>query len=173
MEKIKVITKYIIKIGISFLIYSIVMLIKRNIWPSTIIFYEGIIVAFLLFTIIIFIQNKKHVERNIISLLICVLFWSLGPTILDRSVSITVIGSLRNQPKLITELDEIFVNLYVVENLAVKKRLYEQIESGNIEKVLNGKYRLTKKGFIIAEYIELLSVLFNVNQNLIKGESNK
>ena len=143
------------------------MLLKRNFLPADIVFYEGISVCFLM-CIIIYICKFLMLDKIIILFLICIYFWSLGPTILDRSVSITVLGKLsESQSFSINELNNDFKEIYVYKNGAVNKRLAEQVYNGNVVKK-NSKYRLTKKGIFTKKIILLMTNLFNIDDNYIK-----
>ena len=155
------------KIIIFLFVYIFIMLLKRNFLPADIVFYEGISVCFLM-CIIIYICKFLMLDKIIILFLICIYFWSLGPTILDRSVSITVLGKLsESQSFSINELNNDFKEIYVYKNGAVNKRLAEQVYNGNVVKK-NSKYRLTKKGIFTKKIILLMTNLFNIDDNYIK-----
>ncbi len=161
-------TKYISLILISIIGYTFIMMIKRNIFPSNIVYYEGIIIALAYYTLLFVIFGHKFdIEKCVIGFLICFNFWALIPTIIDRSVSITIIGALRESPKSYIELNENFIEKYVYKNDAVGKRLVEQKSNGNVNTNLKDQYVLTKKGLITAKTIELIGKAFNVNTDFI------
>ena len=165
---IAIIFKYFFQVFSSLLGYMIIMVLKRQIFPSNIVYYEGIIIAFLYYIFLnILIRNIFNIEKCIIGFLLCFNFWALVPTIIDRSVSITVIGSLRERAHSLDELNIKFTEKYVYKNEAVKKRLYEQESNGNIKTDSNNKYYLTKKGIFTAKIIEMLAKVFNVNDDFI------
>lgn len=156
-----------IKICFLFILFLLVMIIKRHIYPSSLIFYEGIIITFIM-SFIIFILKYLKIEYIIIFSLISILFWSLGPTIFDRSVSITVLGKLSCDKTgvEIEKLDSDFINIYSIKNLAVRKRLNEQISSGNVI-FSNGKFKLTSKGKSTVFVIKKLTNIFNIDSSYI------
>ena len=156
-----------IKIFILFLIFLFLMIIKRYFIPSSLIFYEGIFITLILCLIVFFFKILK-IEFVIIFSLISILFWSLGPTIFDRSVSITVLGRI-NYEKTGVTIDNInsdFVDIYLTKNLAIKKRLNEQMASGNVV-VNDGKYILTSKGKNTVIIIKKLTNIFNIDSSYI------
>ena len=69
----------------AFIGYILLMIIKRHAFPSDIVFYEGIIIAFFYYTILYY--KYFSIEKCLIGFLICLNFWALIPTIIDRSVS--------------------------------------------------------------------------------------
>ena len=91
------------------------------------------------------------------------------PTILDRSVSITVIGTLKESSHPLSE-EEIrykFNQVYVVDQNAVGVRLREQMANGNINKNENDEYELTKKGVFTSDMLLITTKFFNVNSAYI------
>ena len=164
-------TKYILSLIVSVIVFLFIMIIKRHTFPSTIVYYEGIYIALIYFSILyLSLSNIFTIEKCIIGFLICFNFWALVPTIIDRSVSITVLGSLRNQQLDFEEVNSNFINKYVYKNSAVKKRLVEQVSNGNIILDSNNYYTLTNKGLFTAKTVELMAKIFNVNDDFILPE---
>jgi hypothetical protein len=143
------------------------MIIKRYFIPSSLIFYEGIFITLILSLIVFFFKILK-IEFVIIFSLISILFWSLGPTIFDRSVSITVLGRINYEKTGVTieNINSDFVDIYLTKNLAIKKRLNEQMASGNVV-VNDGKYILTSKGKNTVIIIKKLTNIFNIDSSYI------
>lgn len=142
------------------------MIIKRKFFPSDIIFYEGIYMAFI-FCVLIFFFKKLNLDKTVVLFLISIYFWSIVPTILDRSVSITVLGSLSSSKQLtIEELNTQFISTYVYNNEAVKKRILEQKFNKNIN-LIDNKYSLTKKGDFTKKIIIFTTELFNISTDYI------
>jgi len=167
-KKILLFLQYTASLAFAIITFLLIMIIKRHIIPSQIVFYEGIYMAFFYFCIIHLIKKNIYtLEKCIIGFLICFIFWSLVPTIVDRSVSITVIGSLRQKQRNFKEINSIFISKYVYENDAVKKRLVEQISNGNVIEDDNKNYSLTKKGMLTAHIIDYMAKIFNVNDDFI------
>jgi len=150
---------------------------KRHFFPSEIVFYESVIFSFLFMVFITFFINclfnfsvrKKLISSLYPSFLLLILFNSLVPTILDRSVSITVIGTLKESsyPLSDEEIRYKFNQIYVVDQNAVGVRLREQLASGNIHKNENEEYELTKKGRFTSDMLWLTTKFFNVNSAYI------
>lgn len=154
------------KILFLFFVFILLMFFKRLLFPSQIIFYEGLIVCFLYFTFILWFKILTF-DKSIILFLICVNFWSLVPTILDRSVSITILGNLKvDQSKTIVEIKEDFNEIYLVKNNSVKKRIDEQIASGNIIENNDG-YQLTQRGNFNKKVLIFLTRFFRINESYI------
>lgn len=169
--------KQIICSVILLLIFCILFAIKRNLLPSEIIFYEslqlGIIFILLLSLVTVFFETKftKFIKSNLYSsFLLIVLFNAMIPTILDRSVSVTVIGSLKKSdtPLELGEIQSSFNKIYIIEQDAVNIRLKEQIANGNIKKNNEGKFFLTKKGEVTSQIMLGISYVFNVNTAYIE-----
>ena len=157
------------KILILFFVFILLMFTKRLLFPSQIIFYEGLIVCFLYF-IFIYMFKILNFDKSIILFLICVIFWSLVPTILDRSVSITILGNLKvDQSKTIVEIKEDFNETYLIKNNAVEKRIDEQIASGNIIRSKDG-YQLTQRGYFNKKVLIFLTKFFNIKKDYITRE---
>jgi len=113
--------------------------------------------------------RQKLISSLYPSFLLLILFNSLVPTILDRSVSITVIGTLKESSHPLSE-EEIrykFNQVYVVDQNAVGVRLREQMANGNINKNENEEYELTKKGLFTSDMLSITTKFFNVNSAYI------
>lgn len=166
------IAKQIICSVIILIIFCIIFAIKRNIIPGDIIFYESFQIAFVYIFILFLISNftimfpKKFIETTLYSsFLLIILFNVTIPTILDRSVSVTVIGSLKKSavPLSLEEIRNNFQEIYVLQQDAVNIRLKEQIANGNIQRNDEGNFYLTKKGEFISQIMLGMSNAFNVN----------
>lgn len=158
------------------IIFCIIFAMKRHLIPADIIFYESFIVAFLYVLIIFLLSRLKNImfgdliKKSLYSsFLLIVLFNATIPTILDRSVSVTVIGSLKKSgtPLTIEQIRADFQQVYVVQQDAVNIRLKEQIASGNIQINDQGKFFLTNKGEVTSDIMMLVSSMFNVNKAYI------
>jgi hypothetical protein len=81
-------------------------------------------------------------------MLFAMLFVSAGPMPMDRSYSIFVIADMYENPdKVYTaeEIEQAFIEKYILKNEATKRRINEQKSIGNIEES-NGGYRISEKG---------------------------
>lgn len=173
----KTLTNQLIISILILLVYVILYALKRHLFPSEIIFFEGIIFSiFLIILLFIFTYfflesnlQRYVVESLLASFLLITLFNSLIPTILDRSVSITVLGTLKKSSHPISEIqiDKSFNEIYVIQEDAVAIRLKEQLASGNVRIDESGNYILTKKGIFVSDVLFYTSKFFNVNTAFI------
>ena len=167
MKKNKKLIVPYLKIIILFVVFIIVMVFKRQFFPSEIIFYEGLVLSILYF-IVIFFLKFLDLDKSIILFLICFSFWSLVPTIIDRSVSVAILGKLdANKYMSYNELSNDFKKVFLKNNDAIGKRLNEQIKNGNIKKKDN-KYTLSNKGLSIKQSFIIITKLFNINDSLLE-----
>lgn len=99
----------------------------------------------------------------IIPTLLSIIFWSLFPTIIDRSISIKILGNLEKENSFISlgEINQNLLDTYINVDYQTRKRLSEQIYLGNIiEK--NKKYKLTSKGKFFTRFHRFLVRYFNL-----------
>ena len=94
-----------------------------------------------------------------------ILFWSLGPTIIDRSLSVNVLGTLylSEKPLSIDDLNWSLYTNYMNQSFQAQKRVEEQLYLGNIMESSNKKYVLTKKGLRTAKLNLFLTKFFNLD----------
>lgn len=125
-------------------------------------FYRGIALIVLwgiIISAVMFIIKKKWMKdtitiRDIILLFMCfccinVVIFTHLPVTADRSVTVYMLGFMDNHTdETFTkeQLEQQFIDQYVIEYGAFDKRLEEQIVSGNIEEVAPGQYKITKGG---------------------------
>ena len=140
-----------------------VYIAKRQFLPGDFIFYEGLMVGLIAGLIIQFCIAFFYAKIPILSsVLLFILFTSLGPTILDRSVSITVLAALKScEVCSKNKIETQFVEIYLFKNQAIKKRLNEQIASGNIIKKQDS-FSLTERGNFIFKIIQLATWIFKI-----------
>ena len=91
------------------------------------------------------------------------------PVIIDRSISIQIIGSLKNTPMTIENLNKAFLDGYVDGYSTTCRRLNEQIAIGNIA-IKNDMIYLTKKGIIMQKIFNKIAEFFKVEDRYIKGD---
>ena len=104
---------------------------------------------------------------TLIPLITSVLFWSLGPTIIDRSLSVNVIGTLylAGRPLSIDDLNWSLYQNYMNGKFQAQKRVNEQLLIGNIKKDSNGQYFLSKKGIKAAKINIFIAKYFGLNKS--------
>ena len=104
---------------------------------------------------------------TLIPLITSILFWSLGPTIIDRSLSVNVLGTLylAERPLSIDDLNWSLYQNYMNGKFQAQKRVNEQLYIGNIKKDLNGQYFLSKKGLRAAKINIFIARYFGLNKS--------
>lgn len=144
--------------------------------------YRGIILLIIsaIFNIILLILMKNMILPNlntkdiicitIVFLSASMMFFTLVPVTVERSVSVHMLFSIEeNNGMTKQDIQDNFINNYVIENDAFQKRIIEQEATGSIkiDKVSN-KYKLTKRGQFITSLFRLIGKLFNANMSLMK-----
>ena len=99
-----------------------------------------------------------------ISLLSGTIFWSLGPTIIDRSLSVNILGTLylAREPLSMEDINWSLYENYMNGKFQTKKRIEEQLFLGNIKVIDDDKFILTKKGFKAAQANIWITRYFNL-----------
>lgn len=135
---------------------------------------SGLLISVVMIMIKLFSMRKLITIRDII-LLFCVfccvhvvLFTHL-PVTADRSVSVFMLGYMNNKDSGCTkeELENVFIEKYVIEYEAFDKRLFEQIYTGTIKENADGEYVLTDSGKRIISIYEVTADWFSIDNRLI------
>ena len=102
-----------------------------------------------------------------ISLLSGTIFWSLGPTIIDRSLSVNILGTLylAREPLSMEDINWSLYENYMNGKFQTKKRIEEQLFLGNIKVIDDDKFILTKKGFKAAQANIWITRYFNLDSS--------
>lgn len=156
--------KYMLINVAGFLIIMVMYILKRHYIPSSSIFYEGIFFSVCLGVIIqvvifIFIDKKIIILSAILAM---ILITSLIPTIVDRSVSVSVLKIVSVCNGCSKEIIETkFIGDYIGLDDAINKRLDEQLFIKNI-KYDENNYLLTPRGRITLKIIEAAKKTFNI-----------
>ena len=106
----------------------------------------------------------------LVSILSSVLFWSIGPTIIDRSISVNILEIL-NQANHTLEIDQIsesFSRNYLSNNYQINKRLEEQIYLSNVVKEDQNKYKISNKGKMISRINNFISDFYNLDYSILE-----
>jgi len=100
-----------------------------------------------------------------ISILSGIIFWSLGPTIIDRSLSVNILGTLylAKEPLSTDDLNWSLYKNYMNGKFQAEKRIKEQLFLGNIKQLEDKRFILTKKGSRTAKTNIIISKYFNLN----------
>lgn len=103
------------------------------------------------------------------------LFVSLVPTIIDRSVSVTVLGKLAlegSQGATEDDLQQHFLSLYVSGGKAVRVRLNEQLRSGNVEATA-GRYQITPRGERVVGILKRIGEAFKIDMAYVSAQQTR
>lgn len=171
--------KFLLSFIIRSALFSVVTLVTyaislHFIGGGSLLYYRGILIIlaiFLLLGVFLFFY-KKDFQSAFPALCLAVMFTysfhATVPVILDRSISIQVIGTLKNQPMKIEDLNEMFLEGYVDGYSTVCRRLNEQVETGNVI-IKDGKASLTNKGFAMQKVFNFIAEFLKIEQHYIKG----
>lgn len=177
MVKINLFLFYIIGFLINILVF--VSLFNINIGIDTF-FYKGLVITFLSLIFQIFFldfinKNKNFLFNKIHIALACsltlsftLLLHTLILTSLDRAISVYFISMMNdNKSGLRTiEIKNKFYDEYFESDMAIERRIKEQMITGNIKKI-DGKYLITKRGENIFLFFKYLSKTFNIKNNYV------
>ena len=148
-----------------FIIFLVIFIASRMIFKLEIIFYEGIVIILGITLISLLFKYFKHTHTYLTFFLFCYAFHITIPSLLDRSISLYILGLLHEEKiATLSELQNYYVSGFVYHNEAIEKRLNEQVRSGNIN-LANGNYLLTKKGESLFYINQGLASIFNTNKN--------
>jgi hypothetical protein len=123
---------------------------------------------------IIFSRKKKSILFKpdlfipgvIIFLLFAAFFVTAGPMPMDRSYSIFVIADMYENPdKVYTaqEIEQTFMEKYILKNEATRRRIEEQKSIGNIEEI-DGGYRISEKGKRLIKMMRFVESMYPVDE---------
>ena len=165
--------KELLKFLILFIFFLIIFIASRIFLKLEIIFYEGIFIIVGVTFISMLLRFFKQMHTYFTFFLFCYAFLITIPSLLDRSISLYILGLLHNEKiATLSELQNYYVSGFVYHNEAIEKRLNEQVRSGNII-LVNGDYSLTKKGEVLFYFNQHLAVLFNTDINYTNPVSYK
>ncbi len=151
-------------------------------WVS-ILFYRGIYLlvfaSLLMLAIMLIFKKSKYgrllTYRDLIMVMVLfvsinIMFFTLVPVTIERSVSVYMLGYLDKNSNVIltdSQLSDAFVKQYVKDDKAMDKRLNEQIYSGNVSS-RSGGYIITERGKSLVNIFLIIARIFNVNTKIIK-----
>lgn len=158
---------------IFFIIFIILYILIRQFFPSKIIFYQGLILIALLFITSIPIAKKLLIHWqdaiycSIIFFLTAYSFHITIPSLLDRSISLYIIG-LTHEHKIVSVADyqKYFYSGFILNNGAIEKRVNEQIATGNLN-CNQSVCSLSEKGSRTYDVNVFLARLFNVDPRYV------
>lgn len=157
------------------LLFCLFLAVKRNLNPG-ILFYEGIyslIISSIIIYSFFYLFSAREINKLLnklylvlISFLIILNFHVAVITIVDRSISIFMINNLKNGTQDLEILKKEFIEKFSSE--AIDKRIYEQLEIGNVE-IVDNKILLTPKGERFYRTFLFIQNIFNTDEVIIKG----
>lgn len=164
----------------SMMLYVIAFAVKRQLFPSESPLVEAAALM-LIFLAILLLAIVVSVKKNVIMLdigiacflifLFASLCFSLAvPAVFDRSVSLYLINIMDNQGEsgmAVEEIRQELLSVYFDEDHALKKRLGEQIQGGNIE-LRDGRYYITNSGSRFMAFARLLSNIYNFEARIVQ-----
>jgi hypothetical protein len=175
-----------IKILKMFALYAIICILQFALLSlfSHIRLFSGQLYFFRLFTyaalggliiLIGFIAMRKHdiqliISGVIISILMVFIFISIFLAVIDRSYSVFSLAHLVNnseQSYTMKEIEDNFIENYVVGLDATKRRVDEQVRIGNLVEVEEGKYQIAPKGARLIKTFRFFEKIFPVEEKRI------
>ncbi|MCR5727771.1 MAG: hypothetical protein K6G24_09930 [Lachnospiraceae bacterium] len=151
--------------GMKVLMYrGIVMIVLSGILAS------GLLVLFKKWRKVNWLSAKDAVLVFILTCSINMVFFTLIPVTVERSVSVFMLSYMDTYPDRTyteEEVAEIFVDKYVNEYGAFEKRFDEQLTTGSIEQNADGTYSITSKGKFIVKMFRLISGMFDTDERLV------
>lgn len=147
----------------------------------TILFYRGVVLA-LVASVVVGIasagigrrvgDSSLAVAAAALSLSFNICFLVLLPVTVDRSVSVYLLSTIDRQQEDGTnaaQLQQAFMDGYVVKMGAIDRRIDEQQKSGNIAVSRDGKVRLTEQGQRFMKLSRFISRLFGTDPRFVEG----
>ena len=173
---------------ISFLLF--ILLINTPLFSGMkVLMYRGIVLLIITSIIasglLLLLRNWRRiswlsVKDAVLVFILCtsinMVFFTLVPVTVERSVSVFMLSVMDSDPeKTYTEeeIGEIFVDKYVYEYEAFKKRFDEQVTTGSIEQTPDGSYKITSKGRFIVKLFRGISDLFDTDKRLVYPDQSE
>lgn len=184
--------RVLIASAIAFVLWLTLYATIRQMFPSDIIFYQGLILIALVLFVMTLVWAAALLIRlptglsgdgwflaTVVAALTMYAFHITVPSLLDRSISLYILG-LTEEGSAATESEyrDCFSRGFVQKNGAIEKRLAEQKRTGNLTVGSDGRHRLTARGAAIHSLNKLLVGIFNtdsryVNPGLVNEESTE
>ena len=141
-----------------------------------ILFYRGVLLALITalihFGSLYLINRKASLETRIASAALAlsfnICFLVIFPVTIDRSISVFLLNQMAIQEQGITrdELEQIFVNEYVIGLDAIDRRISEQMASNNIVQH-DTVYQITDQGRSFLSFSYFVGQLFNTDPRFL------
>lgn len=168
---------------VSWIIYLI--LINSKIFNFIdIYFYKSIVVLIVTCIVMLIVEIFiKYIRKDIcdykdiilsITIIMCINMVCLSSAVvsLDRSLSVFMLSYMAKEDRTYTEqeIERIFQETFVEKYGMLDRRFWEQLESGNIEKVPGGGYELTDRGVWFTKVFKIVGKLYNVDDRFINPQ---
>jgi len=164
--------------------FAVVLLIRLPLFKGiNVLMYRGIImiiiagalascllVLFRKWKKISWLKTKDAVMVFIITCCINMVFFTLIPVTVERSVSVFMLSYMDtyNEKSFTREdIEEVFEKKYVDEYGAFEKRFEEQISTGTIKRNEDESYSITSKGSFIVGLFRLISNMYDTDKRLV------
>lgn len=166
--------------GFSFLIIN---LLHFNFFVVSVILYACLLDAFLAFSLVLALiialrlparlgLNWFEMQLTMLVGLLCIIIYSiLGPTVIDRSLSLYIVQKIDQRGGHVAEgaLEDIFTKEYLPEFRLMDVRVTEQITSGTVERQGNCLV-LTSRGEQLSSFVALYRSVFLPKKRNLRGE---
>ena len=158
------------------LIYLVLFVIIRQLYPSDIIFYQGLYLIIFIFIIgfLMLLKIFKSIDRalyaSIIFFLSAYSFHITIPSLLDRSISLFILA-VTDDLNTVASSDyrRYFNSNFIEKNKAIEKRIMEQTNTGNLI-CENDNCSLSDQGRITHQINILLVKIFNTDTRYVIPE---
>ena len=154
--------------GMHVLMYrGMVMIVLVGIMAS------ALLVLFKKWRKITWLSAKDVVLVFILTCSINMVFFTLIPVTVERSVSVFMLSYMdtySDRTYTEDEVAKIFVEKYVDEYGAFEKRFDEQLTTGTIVQNADGTYSITDKGRFIVKLFRLISDVFDTDERLVRPD---
>jgi hypothetical protein len=162
--------------------FQILYILKRWLWPGPIVFYEGLLLGICFFVlgllgaIVVRKLNGRlasyWIPAAVAAFLFNYAFIITIPSLLERSISITLIGAVAQGGAKGVAFDTInrtFLESYLAGDRQIHKRLTEQVTSDDMVDH-DGSYSLTPKGRFIFETNVMLARLYHIDPSCVLAQ---
>lgn len=160
---------------ISFAVHTFLLLslFHTHIADTMAFFYRGLVyivcIGLLQALVLVVLRKRLLISAAGILSLSCVfisihiVFFTLVPVTLDRSVSVYMLERMNTNGTVYTkkQLDEMLINDFVLKGDAVGKRIMEQEQTGSIQPDAGG-WRITPRGEWIVDMYRIVGALFDI-----------
>ncbi len=139
-----------------------VSLFHTGLFLQLVLFYRGIV--FLIIANIVYWIWTKSIPFSVVFFCVHMLFFTLVPVTLDRSISTFLLRYLATnptQPVSETTLETVFISEYVQQKNAIHKRVKEQLQSGTISTSEKG-FVLSNRGKVIVQLFSIIGRMFGL-----------